>query len=175
MGRTACTEPQCLYSRAIPLLPLWAVRPVQSLSACTRAHFTFTFYAVFQSAHAWYGQATFTSSVEQFNPANGMNCRNRNLLAVLLSQCRGHRPWPSIHARRLKLEAFLPTTIRGQCSYLVQSVEEAKEDTVHRIISDTCTVLSCQWRMTNLRNKSSLALSAGKNNPQCGQNPRTIR
>jgi len=35
MGRTACTEPQCLYSRAIPLLPLWAVRPVQSLSACS--------------------------------------------------------------------------------------------------------------------------------------------
>jgi hypothetical protein len=33
MGRTACTEPQCLYSRAIPLLPLWAVRLVQSLSA----------------------------------------------------------------------------------------------------------------------------------------------
>jgi hypothetical protein len=28
--------------RAIPLLPLWAVRPVQSLSACTRMHFTFT-------------------------------------------------------------------------------------------------------------------------------------
>ena len=34
MGRTACTEPQCLYSTAIPLLPLWTVRPVQSLSAC---------------------------------------------------------------------------------------------------------------------------------------------
>ena len=29
-------------SRAIPLLPLWAVRPVQSLSACTTVHFTFT-------------------------------------------------------------------------------------------------------------------------------------
>jgi hypothetical protein len=27
---------------AIPLLPLWAVRPVQSLIACTRVHFTFT-------------------------------------------------------------------------------------------------------------------------------------
>jgi len=25
---------------AIPLLPLWAVRPVQSLSGCTRVHFT---------------------------------------------------------------------------------------------------------------------------------------
>ena len=29
-------------NRAMPLLPLWAVRPVQSLSACTRVHFTFT-------------------------------------------------------------------------------------------------------------------------------------
>jgi hypothetical protein len=29
-------------SRAKTLLPLWAVRPVQSLSACTRVHFTFT-------------------------------------------------------------------------------------------------------------------------------------
>jgi len=35
MCRTACTEPQCLYSRAKPLLPLCAVRPVQSLSVCT--------------------------------------------------------------------------------------------------------------------------------------------
>ena len=41
----ACTEPQCLYSTAIPLLPLWAVWPVQSLSACTRVHFTFSQYA----------------------------------------------------------------------------------------------------------------------------------
>jgi len=35
MCRTACTEPQYLYSIATPLLPLCAVRPVQSLSACT--------------------------------------------------------------------------------------------------------------------------------------------
>jgi hypothetical protein len=33
-----CTLP---YSRAIPLHLLLAVRPVQSLSACTRVHFTF--------------------------------------------------------------------------------------------------------------------------------------
>ena len=36
-----CTLP-LPNSRAIPVLPLWAVRPVQSLSACTRVHFTFT-------------------------------------------------------------------------------------------------------------------------------------
>ena len=35
VGRTTCTEPQCLYLTAIPLLPLLTVRPVQSLSACT--------------------------------------------------------------------------------------------------------------------------------------------
>jgi len=35
IGSTACTETQCLYSTSIPLLPLLAVRPVQSLSACT--------------------------------------------------------------------------------------------------------------------------------------------
>ena len=34
MGRTDCTEPQCLYSTAIHLLSLWAVRPVESLFAC---------------------------------------------------------------------------------------------------------------------------------------------
>jgi len=33
--RTTCTDPQCLYSTAIPLLPIWAVQPVQTLSACT--------------------------------------------------------------------------------------------------------------------------------------------
>ena len=34
--------PRSWKSRAIPLLPLKVVRPVQSLSACRRAHFTFT-------------------------------------------------------------------------------------------------------------------------------------
>ena len=29
-------------SRTIPLFPLWAVRPLQSFSACTRVHFTFS-------------------------------------------------------------------------------------------------------------------------------------
>jgi hypothetical protein len=32
--------PRSEQSRAILLLPLWAVRPVQSLSACTNVHFT---------------------------------------------------------------------------------------------------------------------------------------
>jgi len=35
--------PSSWKSRAMPLFPLWAVRPVQSLSACTSVHFTVTF------------------------------------------------------------------------------------------------------------------------------------
>ena len=35
--------------RVIPLLPLWAVRPVQSLSTCTRVHFTFTLQTLIKS------------------------------------------------------------------------------------------------------------------------------
>jgi len=40
--------------RAIPLLPLLAVRPVQSFSACTRVTFTFFTYRA-----SWYYQAFF--------------------------------------------------------------------------------------------------------------------
>jgi len=46
-GRDAYPSPLLVRwsrnSRAIPLLPLWVIRAVQSLSACTRVHFTFTF------------------------------------------------------------------------------------------------------------------------------------
>jgi len=38
--------PWSLKSGAIPLLPLWAVRPVQNLSACTRVQFTFGFLPI---------------------------------------------------------------------------------------------------------------------------------
>ena len=34
---------RCTLTLPIPLLPLYAVRPVQSLSACTTVHFTFTY------------------------------------------------------------------------------------------------------------------------------------
>ena len=59
--------------RAIPLLPLWAVRPVQSLSACTRMTFTFTFYT-----NMWllsYELWMFIVAVIFIN--NGMQCYTR--------------------------------------------------------------------------------------------------
>ena len=44
MTRHPLLVPRSRKGRAIPLLPLWAVRAVQSLSACTRVHFTLPFY-----------------------------------------------------------------------------------------------------------------------------------
>jgi hypothetical protein len=65
-------------SRAIPLLPLCAVRPVQSLSACTRVHFTFTNlfpeqpnindqtkYSAVSTTHARFYQCNFISRAFQ--------------------------------------------------------------------------------------------------------------
>jgi len=41
--RTSVPVQRCTLTLPIPLLPLCAVRPVQSLSACTTVHFTFTY------------------------------------------------------------------------------------------------------------------------------------
>ena len=41
--RASVPVQRCTLPLPIPLLPLWTVRPVQSLSACTTVHFTFTY------------------------------------------------------------------------------------------------------------------------------------
>ena len=52
-------------SRVIPLLPLWAVRPVQSLSACTRVHFNF-FTSFMQSIYNCIPETRHTSRVYSY-------------------------------------------------------------------------------------------------------------
>jgi len=53
-------------SRAIPLLPLWTVRPVQRLSACTRVHFTFTFIFTLTTLPVYSFSFVFTLSFFKF-------------------------------------------------------------------------------------------------------------
>ena len=54
-GRDAVPSPLLVpwsrKSRAIPLFPLLAVQPVQSLSACTRVYFNF-YLSLFQDSHS---------------------------------------------------------------------------------------------------------------------------
>jgi len=78
MGRTACTEPQCLYSTAIPLLPLWAVGPAKSLSVCTVQLYLYSPYGL-------YGLQRASVSVQRctlpyFLPAS--NSKNKNLITL---------------------------------------------------------------------------------------------
>jgi len=40
--RASVPVQRCTLPLPVPLLPLWTVQPVQSLSACTTVHFTFT-------------------------------------------------------------------------------------------------------------------------------------
>jgi len=40
--RASVPVQRCTLTLPIPVLPLWTVQPVQSLSACTKVHFTFT-------------------------------------------------------------------------------------------------------------------------------------
>jgi hypothetical protein len=65
--------------RAIPLLLLWAVWPVQILSACTRVHFTFTF--------------TFTLSCDIFFQI--AFCKECDLLLFSLRSCSSCLGLPS--------------------------------------------------------------------------------
>jgi len=56
-------------SRAIPLLPVWAVPPVQSLSACTRGAFYLFFFFYTYSPHPAHLSASSTDSSKAKNQA----------------------------------------------------------------------------------------------------------
>ena len=62
-------------SRAIPLLPLWTVWPLQSLSACTRVHFIFTRRTVLYNIYRE-NTLIFTYDISQYSvlnsPRNGV-------------------------------------------------------------------------------------------------------
>jgi len=74
-------------SRAIPLLPLWAVRPVQSLSVCTRVHFTFTL-------------GVRRPDTVQINPLNA----ELNPICYLLALLGAHR---FLHVSRIRVKSLI--------------------------------------------------------------------
>jgi hypothetical protein len=81
-------EPWSWKSKAIPLLPLWAVRPVQSLSACTRVHFTFFFYLE-------HGSTSDVGLELLSSPSNPERLNSRtNTTSVPLNGANGHNKIP---------------------------------------------------------------------------------
>jgi len=112
-------------STAIPLLHLWAVRPVQSLSACTRVHFTFTFtFQLHCGTHS-----SFCGVIVILSSTNG-----RDIPVGLKSVCKGlvHKNfvpeektvnaefYKGVMDRRLKRnQRFRPATFCSQNFFLL--------------------------------------------------------
>ena len=48
IGRTACIDPQCLNNTAIPLLPLLALRALQTLIPCTVQLYLYSTYGPYR-------------------------------------------------------------------------------------------------------------------------------
>ena len=70
---------------AIPLLPLWAVRPVQSLSACTRVTFTYTLHVTCFKFYVW--MAWWWSDERNLLPDklnNTILCLTRSMCAFII-------------------------------------------------------------------------------------------
>jgi len=108
MGRTASTEPQCLYSKAIPLLPLWAVRPLQSLSACTVQLYLYSPYGPYGLNRASVPvQYSYTSTP----PMDRTACTEPQCLyskAIPLLPLWTVRPLQSLSACTVKLYLYSP-------------------------------------------------------------------
>ena len=113
-------------SRAIPLLPLWAVQPVQSLGGCTRVQFTyFSYLYIFQGATLLVGQGLIITESSQSYPFGNTRLSN-NLLdeespghrdCLTTHSARGRHPWPRwgsnpkshhLSSRRLTSYSTLP-------------------------------------------------------------------
>jgi hypothetical protein len=83
-------------SRAIPLLPLWAVRPVQSLSACIRMYFTLPFLLGDSPASEFYMSGNHPEeSIQHTENGESLKSRSVELLA----------PWTAnMSGRKLKVQ-----------------------------------------------------------------------
>jgi len=129
--------------RAIPLLPLWAVRPVQSLSACTRVHFTFTLtsrrYSTFCSNHfVWICRLKeFFSSFFLRKPKH--LCRILSSL-INIQTLWSYTPYNTVHIHLTTL-----------CIYTLQHCAYAPYNTVHIHLTTLCiyTLQYCAYTPYN--------------------------
>ena len=93
-------------SRGTPLLPLWAVRPLQSLSACIRVHFTW------RSEMDAIGDSTLLYIVGD-QPAINNCVKYHNIVSWTMSICNALQTFSSLLAsQRLIMNKTVPTAPR---------------------------------------------------------------
>ena len=101
-------------SIAIPLLPLWAVWPVQSLSACKRVHFTFTF--------------TFSSFVVDVLSKKTVNILTQSPLLYLMFYQRNQSIFPKY--------LIILITLQMSCTGLIVVSRDSSVDIANRYGAD---------------------------------------
>ena len=84
-------------NRAIPVLPLWAVRPVRSLSACTRVHFTFFTLCAYGTVFDCLCM-TAVNYVCFLELESGISCQ-LVILQVVITRWSGSHSWERISKR----------------------------------------------------------------------------
>ena len=107
--RASVPVQRCTLPLPIPLFPLWAVRPVQSLSSCTRVHFTFTYTstppmgrtACTEPQCLYKGALYLLFYIE--NVLNQYICPDRTVMAVPRAPAT---MWELLHSHRLLLLTF---------------------------------------------------------------------
>ena len=112
-GRSVTLTPHPLLvpwsrkSRAIPLLPLWVVRPVQSLSDCTRVHFTYLTFTLY--ILVWLH--TLPDTLGEWDVQSGMKINPGKSKAIRFMRARVKNPLGYSHGDPKILEA-------NRCTYL---------------------------------------------------------
>jgi len=91
-------------SKAIPLLPLWAVRPVQSLSACTRVHFSFLLYFIF-SEKFYFQELFYLTQQTNFLNFLSLNIHKLNSITGLILFPSLFSPTATLHPARSRSRA----------------------------------------------------------------------
>ena len=74
--------------RAIPLLPLWVIQPVQSLSACTRVTFTFYFFTPINDETCSFVETMLVFAINYLHWMVALIC---NLIIACTTGCQGSR------------------------------------------------------------------------------------
>ena len=113
MDRTDCTEPQCLYSTPIPLLPLWVVRSLQCLSACTVELYL---YSPYEPYGLYRASVPVQYSYISTPPMGRTAFRVPQCLyntAITLLPLWAVRPVKSLSACTVQLYLYSPSTLNG--------------------------------------------------------------
>ena len=141
MDRTECTYTQCLYSTSIPLLPLWTVRPLQSLSACK-------------------------VQLNLYSPMGRTTCTEPQSLyrrAILLLHLWAVQPVQSLCVCTVQLYLYssygpyslYKTTVPENYSYTSNSPMVRTDSTNHQCLYNTAINLLLLWTVQTVHNLSA--------------------